>query len=412
MTAPRAHYSPLSRTLIRRIALLAGLCMLVMGGIKATLAYREVQRDFDHAVQTVAENSLRLLSTALWDIEVGAVRQQVNWLATLPEVGRVRVQAVTGQVFAAGNARHADRDDATALDITAPNGSSKLGRLEIWPNHDLYAGQMIRAVVTVIFEYLVFTLLICLSVNWILRRELQHPLQQIARFASSLKPNELTQPLTITRRKPEHTDEIDLVVSGFQRLQADLRHHIETLDQTVEERTRQLNDVVNQIQRLSVTDPLTGCYNRRWLDEHLPAEIERCFRYDRPLSVVFVDIDHFKSVNDDWGHAAGDAVLHEIVSRFQQAIRTQIDCIARYGGEEFLIMLPERRLEEARQVAERLRGMIKDAPVQVEAGNIAVTASFGVTEYASGDSAAALLARADDMLYKAKGQGRNRVLVA
>src|SRR5690606_22543076 len=116
-------------------------------------------------------------------------------------------------------------------------------------------------------------------------------------------------------------------------------------DQTVEERTRQLNDLVNEIQRLSITDALTGCYNRRLIEQRLPAEMERSRRYRRPLAVVFVDIDHFKPINDRWGHAAGDEVLREIGRRLLGAVRSQIDWIARYGGEEFLIVLPERSAE-------------------------------------------------------------------
>lgn len=412
MPYPHIHHRPIARTLIVRIVLLASLCMLVMGGLRAVFAYHAVQQNFHTTVRTVAENSLHLLSTGLWDIEVNAVQSQVDWLATLPEVGWVRVQVVTGQVFTAGTHAEDDGADAIVLEIMAPNGTSKLGQLHIGPHHDAYLEQVVREVATVVFDYVIFTLLICLLVGWVLHRELQQPLQKIAHFVGQLQPNQLALPLTLERKKTGHLDEIDLVVMGFQRLQADLRHHIETLDIAVQERTRQLNDAVLEIQHLSITDPLTGCYNRRQLDEHLPAEIERSFRYHRPLSVVFADIDHFKRINDQWGHAAGDAVLRAIVQRFEQALRAQVDWVARYGGEEFLVVLPERGHEEARQVAERLRQLVGKNPVVVGANHITVTASFGVAEYANGDTPATLLGRADHVLYQAKAQGRNRVLVA
>lgn len=404
-------YTPLARTLIRRIVALAVLCMMLTGGLKASLAYRDVQQGFEQAVRTVAENSLQVLSGALWDIEVDAVQRRVDWLATLPEVGRVRVEAVTGQVFASDKLDHIDTSHPMMLDILAPTGG-RLGQLEIWPNHGLYTARIAREVLAVIFDYVLFTTLICLAVSWILRRELQRPLQQIARFASSLKPNQLAQPLVIDRRHHDRRDEIDLVVAGFQQLQADLRHHIETLDQTVEERTRQLNDLVNDIQRLSITDALTGCYNRRLIEQRLPAEMERSHRYRRPLAVVFVDIDHFKPINDRWGHAAGDEVLREIGRRLLGAVRSQVDWIARYGGEEFLIVLPERSAEDARQLAERLRALVEATPIALDAARLDITASLGVAEYAADDTLHTLLNRADAMLYKAKESGRNRVLVA
>lgn len=411
MTVPQDGYRPLSITLIQRIVLLSVVCMLLTGSLKAYLAYRDVQADFQRAVRTVAENSLPLLSTALWDIEIHAVQRQVDWLATLPEVGQVRVQANTGHAFSAG-ARDGRDDQATVLDIIAEQGGSKLGWLAIWPKHTYYSQRVIHAVGGVIVDYVVLTLLVCLVVNWILRRELQHPLRQIAHFAVSLKPNELAQPLRVERHSRRHADEIDLVVSGFHQLQADLRNHIETLDATVAERTRQLNEVVSEVQRLSVIDPLTGCHNRRLLDQRLPAEVERSYRYRRPLSVVFVDVDHFKRINDQWGHAVGDAVLREVAQRLQKAIRAQIDWVARYGGEEFLVVLPERDRERATEVAERLRLLIESQPVVHDGTTIPITASFGVSEYVSGDGVASLLARADAMLYAAKHQGRNRVLVA
>src|ERR1700687_6121865 len=135
----------------------------------------------------------------------------------------------------------------------------------------------------------------------------------------------------------------------------------------------------NQCNRiLSISDALTGSYNRRYLMEQLPRELERCRRYAYPLSVLMCDVDHFKEINDARGHAAGDEVLQQCAPRAQKTIRCNSDWVARYGGEEFLIVLPEPAHEGAVHAAEEIRALISSTPFTTRAGNAVVTASFGV----------------------------------
>lgn len=405
---PRQRH--LSYKLLQRIVLAALLCMLLMGGLKVLLTYRQMQEEIRRTVQMVGENSQHLLATALWDIEVDAVQRQVDWLHDLVEVDWVRVQSSTGQVFIAGKVDLQSNPPPLVFPILAPSSSSQLGTLELAPNGEYFSGRMYRVVLSVIVDYLVLTLLICLIVGWVLRRQLEHPLQQIARFVNQLKPNELAQSLVVNRHRHSDTvDEIDLVVQGFNRMQADLRNHIEALDDAVLDRTHQLSAALEEIRQLSQTDALTGCFNRRMFDQRLPAELERSNRYQRKLALVFVDIDHFKTINDAHGHAAGDAVLRTIAERLSTSVRMQVDWVVRYGGEEFIIVLPERDGAAGCMLAERLRQLIEATPVPIEGGRILVTASFGVAEYRPGDTAAQLIGRADAALYRAKENGRNRV---
>ena len=164
---------------------------------------------------------------------------------------------------------------------------------------------------------------------------------------------------------------------------------------------------------LSITDALTGAYNRRYLLEQLSREIERCRRYAYPLSILMCDIDHFKAVNDRFGHAAGDEVLMQFVARTRKSIRGSSDWIARYGGEEFVIVLPETPLAGALQVAEKIRLVIGANPFEAPVGNIPVTSSFGVasTSFSGPDlplTAEAMMNVADSCLYRSKHEGRNR----
>jgi len=158
------------------------------------------------------------------------------------------------------------------------------------------------------------------------------------------------------------------------------------------------------------TDALTGVMNRRAIVEELEREVVRASREEAPLGLGMLDIDHFKLVNDTCGHAAGDAVLCEIVRRVLDVMRPY-DAFGRFGGEEFLVIVPQVSEEELREVLERIRRAVAAAPFAVGGQELVATVSLGGATTA-GDTADGLIARADDALYAAKGLGRDRVVVA
>ena len=164
---------------------------------------------------------------------------------------------------------------------------------------------------------------------------------------------------------------------------------------------------------LALVDPLTGAFNRRYLDTHFPKMLERYRALRRPVAVLSLDIDHFKQVNDTYGHAAGDYVLKEVVTRIMQSVRP-LDLVTRMGGEEFAVIMPETDPKTALIVAERLREIIASLPMALPGSpkTISVTVSLGVA-YVNPDPAETqdtVLRRADEALYKAKETGRNKVV--
>lgn len=164
-----------------------------------------------------------------------------------------------------------------------------------------------------------------------------------------------------------------------------------------------------EAQRLSTTDPLTGLWNFRYLSMSLAREIERSTRFGRPLAVLMLDLDHFKQVNDQFGHARGDSVLRELAHRVSEQIR-EVDTFARYGGEEFVVVLPETAIEGAGQLAERICTAVRREPFQQDGEEpLTVTLSVGVAAFpVHGSSAATLMRAADRALYVAKNEGRDR----
>lgn len=170
-------------------------------------------------------------------------------------------------------------------------------------------------------------------------------------------------------------------------------------------------DLLDRLRAQATIDALTGCHNRRGFDELVTMELSRAQRYGRPLCVVLLDVDHFKGINDDFGHEAGDLALQRIGRTVRHSFRTT-DSVCRYGGEEFAVLFPETPKEEAIRLAERLRATI-EALAPTEEVPRRLTASLGVAAYPDdGRTAADLLRAADRALYRAKTLGRNRVEVA
>ena len=220
--------------------------------------------------------------------------------------------------------------------------------------------------------------------------------------------------------------------NAFNSMVERLDSTLKSLKEKEEELTRMNNELLHEIgvrkkveealrkseesfRQLAITDSLTGIYNRRHFFQMADHEIKRASRNGSSLAVIMFDIDFFKRVNDEYGHASGDLVLQKVVSMAREEFRSN-DILARYGGEEFVVLLPDSDLEDARMPAERLREKIEKTPIAGGKGSILVTTSFGVSacKPESGEIhiLGSLVRDADQALYEAKRSGRNRVVLA
>ena len=185
-----------------------------------------------------------------------------------------------------------------------------------------------------------------------------------------------------------------------------LEKYSTNLEEMVEQRTEILK-------WLSITDPLTGLYNRRYFIEQIELEFKRSKRYSRDLSLLMLDIDHFKLVNDNYGHQIGDIVLRKISSVIINLLRDS-DLAFRYGGEEFMIILPETKSEDAINVAERMKQEIMNTQHNYGSINFTVTTSIGIVSIKDMmdkfETIDDIIKKVDDNLYKAKNSGRNTII--
>ena len=230
----------------------------------------------------------------------------------------------------------------------------------------------------------------------------------------------LTTPILLLTAKGEADDRITGLEAGaddyltkpvyFVELTARINNGMRVL-----ELERNLKEAGEEIYHLTVTDSLTDTFNRRYLNENMPEAIDTALAQSSPFSLVLCDIDHFKKVNDTYGHVIGDAVLRSFARIIRDTLNDQQDWVVRYGGEEFLLVLPGTDIDGARELSEMLREFVAQATIKASGHDINITASFGVAGLDSLNDTAKvtpekLLDLADENLYKAKEEGRNRVV--
>ena len=247
------------------------------------------------------------------------------------------------------------------------------------------------------------TLVACLFFQMLvvlIGRRVVRPLVQATDLVSGLVEGKLEQEIPEAR----HQDEIGAMMRALRVLKQRMRER----NSLAKEREA----LITQLQTSSNTDFLTGVLNRRAFYTHADQQMGVAQRYRRAVSVVLFDIDHFKRINDSYGHQAGDAILIGVSQCVAQLLR-KVDVLARYGGEEFIILLPESDLAQAAAVADKLRAALEERVFETEGDRrINVTASFGVATLAGGEALDKLTKRADIALYRAKRLGRNRVELA
>lgn len=245
-------------------------------------------------------------------------------------------------------------------------------------------------------------LLLTLVLGWWLGHRLSRNLYALTLAAGRMEQGQWKQTVDIHTR-----DEVGALAQSFNSMSAKLAQQYDELNQS----NQRIQAMANELRELSMRDALTRLHNRRYFDEQGRQLWGQSTRYQRPLSVVLADVDHFKRINDSYSHAIGDEVLRRIGEVFNTQLRST-DLVARYGGEEFVIAFPETPLAQAEQVCELLRQRIESYDWEQVHPGLRVTMSFGLCNAQQQSDFEAALHEADALLYKAKNAGRNRVCVS
>jgi len=302
------------------------------------------------------------------------------------------------------------RETASELTVVVPmRVSHSLGFIRAHFSEGRLVASLRRQQSLAVVLLLATMLLIGVSLHLMHRRLVARRLAVLNRAAGQLGDGEMD-----VRADVIGDDEIAALGQSFNDMAKALGHYTEDLEQIIAERTEELELANERLEQLATTDQLTGLFNRRYFDEQARRALEVARRNKRPLSLVLVDTDRFKSVNDRFGHPAGDSILKDVAAVLRDNAR-KADLVARIGGEEFTVLMPEASAELAAQAAERMRAALEESkhPEVPELGDEPITASFGVAELGA-DCARLedLLGAADAAMYASKSNGRNQVTVS
>jgi diguanylate cyclase (GGDEF)-like protein len=251
-------------------------------------------------------------------------------------------------------------------------------------------------------------------INFFISQQITNPLGQLTNLAGQMADGDLSISFDLASK-----DEIGKLGTAFNQMaqaiekrEQELRHLAEDLEQKVIDRTEELSKQNKILEKIAITDPLTQTFNRRHFFYLSEIEIQRAIRYEHSLSVMIMDVDHFKKINDTHGHLVGDQTLVKIVELCQKNIR-KIDVFARYGGEEFVMLLPETSCEEALAIASRICSLVAGTPINIGETKVSTTLSIGVAcwEMLKELNFDQILSHADEALYQAKENGRNNAVL-
>lgn len=242
-------------------------------------------------------------------------------------------------------------------------------------------------------------------------RQITNPLRDLAEAATAMSHGKSPTQLNVKSNDEigRLTESFNQMAASIQERESDLRKLTNQLEQTVEVRTAELREKTEILETLAITDPLTKAYNRRYFFDLAYKHMEIARDSNVPLSVIILDADHFKAINDTYGHQVGDEILIQLVKTCQKTIR-KTDILARYGGEEFIILMPEADKETAYRIAERLRSEIENSTLLNN--KIKMTISLGIATWKAPDMLLEILvANADKALYQSKEDGRNQTTI-
>lgn len=361
------------------------------------------------------------LATALWELNQQQVEALMSGITDLPLISAVYIIDPSGRVAMDGVR---DGGGGTAIkhafDVSYDFSGQTipLARVEFVASGTLVLERLWVGFQMIVISAVIKSLLLTALFVWAFRRRLGRPLRSLTESVAMINLDSLAQSRIDMKLTAEN--ELSLLQRAFNTMLSTLdrerRAHVDALTQAnhrlegeVQSRTKELMEANQRLEQLARTDALTGAANRRDFMERLGTEILRSQRSGAPLTVLAIDLDHFKQVNDRWGHAAGDDALVNFVRTADSQLRGT-DVLARLGGEEFVILLPETSVPEAAEVAARILTSVRSQVIVTAEGEFGYTVSIGVAGLMHDrDDGDALLSRADLSMYRAKQLGRNRV---
>lgn len=434
-TSQTGPFSSLGRRLVLATLMFCLLFTLTMVTLRTWLAWERNLSDMNSELALIDQVFQNTLSDAIWEMDRESLSRQLASVARAAPVGRVELDILRpGQ---SPEIIELDRHPGQASGV-APvlhrqlfaqpyaGAHEKVGELTIEGDADLLRERLWGEATSIFITQVIQSLLLAGLIMTVFNRLVTVHVKHIARHLGELVPQTLNRHLKL-QRSVRRQDELSLLEFQVNGLQESLHTHLERqrrdelvmaasrdqLAELVEARTAELKEANQSLEALSRHDALTGLANRRYFDELKEIEFRRAIRHKTPLAVLMCDVDFFKLYNDTYGHILGDQCLKQVAETLRSAFGRSGELTARVGGEEFVVVLPNVDASQAHEAANRLRAKLAERELPHIGSPIStyVTLSIGVAELdpETMDHFDLLLQRADQALYRAKRQGRDRV---
>ncbi|MES9858037.1 MAG: diguanylate cyclase [Sedimenticola sp.] len=404
-------HKSLSKALLIKILWFSSIVTFVLTANQLFIDYQSDIDGLRGTLEVVDSSHTQALINAVWDFDEEQINHQLSGLTKQPGIAQATL--MYGNEFS--ETVRSGRDVANifltrkvTLERHIGDRSFIIGELEIIADVDGVRSKLFDKVLVVLASQGMKTFIVSLFILYIVNNMVVRHVESISEWLNDFRPESPFQPLDISPSRGDAT-EIDILARKVNEMGDASHKHTLGLEAEVLERTKELEEARVIAEGLARTDVLTGLNNRRAFFEFTQIIDHQARRQEHPYVVLMLDIDHFKSVNDTWGHEGGDIVLTKVGEIMKNAFR-QSDIVGRVGGEEFAVMLPQTSVELGMQLADQLREQIASAHAQTPKGEIKVTASIGVADFNSTTATfEKVVAYADRAMYQAKHNGRNRV---
>lgn len=413
----------LSRQLLKAVlsiyfVITFGVTMIQMG-----VEYLHTRSMIQSELASIEKTFYPALATALWELNAKQLQALQQGILNLPLMSSLRIINAKGEDVlksAPYNLSQGDIEHNFKISYSFSGQDVHLADVRFVAAGDVIFKRLVIGYQMIVISALLKSLALTLLFVWTFRRRLAIPLGQLTAAVSAIDLASLgSSRIDLAQIEENELSKLEAAFNHMlHTLDAERKAHDENLDRLnksleiqVAKRTEELESANRCLEQLVRTDPLTGAANRRHFFERADIEIQHVQRTEAPLSLLMVDLDHFKRVNDTWGHATGDEVLKNFVSAASMPLRAT-DLLARIGGEEFLVLLPNTELEGAHEVAQRVLETIRRQVIDISGKPLRYTVSIGAARLREGENVCdTLIARADDALYRAKESGRDQAVL-
>lgn len=366
---------------------------------------KQIQTQFDQIEQL----QLRPLAENVWNFSDEMIMVQLQACVGLPAIEYMEVSVEAHRGWKAGTIPHGKTiEKSFKLIHSSPHSEIDVGTLRVIASLEETYHSLINKLGVILTTNIIKIFLVALFIFFLFHFQVTQHLLHIAHFTNDLDINKAFIPLKLSRKgHPIHEDELDKIVRAINNRTHTLKNNQDYLEDRIAERTKELEEQKRIAEKLARIDPLTGLSNRRAFFEYGQLLENRSTRYSHNYSIIMLDIDHFKRINDNYGHDIGDKALKNLANALNTIVRSS-DLLGRLGGEEFAIIMPYASSEEAAIMVERIKTAISKIVLSNKEQKVQLTASFGIAECNEKKmSFQQALNNADKALYQAKNDGRN-----